>query len=129
MQAAKNNLMTIIHDINFISDFFKNISRDYELVYMHNLSCYALFDTRQDRIIITFNQYPNADMIKKYYETKYENQMSILKKIEEENNATYNAKLRQIKGDANDRLNEAIKFAAKKGSGDICRQQIKHIIK
>lgn len=117
-----------INDIFFISEEIKKINPNFDIFYNKNLNHFEVHDTsRQNSFVISFNNYPNQNLLWKLLKSSSKKTTEILSEIEINNNKILENKRQKIMNKANDCLNEIFKFQEKQTS-EISNTHIKNII-
>ena len=126
MRFLKNFIK--INDTFFISEEIKKINPNYDLFYNKNLKHFEVHDTsKSNSFVLSFNSYPNQNLILKLLKSKTKSATEIFNEIENNNKKILKHKQQQTMTKANDCLNEIFRFQEKQTS-EISNLQIKNII-
>jgi len=126
---TKQKNLTLINDIFFISEQIKKINKNYRLFYNKNNNKYEVHNiNNKESFVISFDSYPNQNLIKKLKETSKENFEKLFKEIE-----LYNKKLEEDKEQAKidcakNQLSEIFNYAEKSPTQNLSSKEIKKII-
>ena len=117
-----------IYDIFYISESIKDINPYFEIFYNKMLKHFEVHDiSKQNSFVVSFENYPNQNLVLKLQKSSSKNAKEIFKEIENSNKKiTKNNKDKIIK-QTDDCLSEIFRFGEKTTS-DISRKQIKNII-
>lgn len=117
-----------INDIYFISTQIKNINIYFDIFFNTKTQLFEVHDTsKYDSFIISYNKYPDQNLIKKLYQTSKENSKKFLETIQNENNNLLKNINTKLINDAKDKFNEILSFA-EKSSNELSIPTIKKII-
>ncbi len=117
-----------INDVCFISKKLKNFNRDFRLCYSKKLEKYVVFNEKDRKIEITFNSYPNGDILQKLISTSFQNQEKLIEMIDENNKRIYSENENNQRLKSQCQLESVLNYQNSKPSFSLSQQQIKNII-
>lgn len=117
-----------INDVYFISEQLKTINKNFELFYNKNTNRFEVHNTKSARsFIVSFDKYPNPNLIYKTLKSMNSDIEEISKEIENHNTKIQEKNNLEILQTASDNFREILNFSEKTNK-ELSQKQIKKII-
>lgn len=118
-----------VNDVYFISEQIKLIDNNYELYYDYKTRKYIVLDKYLNEIVLSSEEYPSYQTIKRLHITKRENFLKLLNEIEENNLKIEESNNKRLFDKANEQITELVNYTNQKGYIDLTNTEVREIIK
>ncbi len=118
-----------INDIFFVSNYLSKINTNYKLFYNTNLERYEVHDLKsKPSLLITYNKYPDQNLITKLLQTSKQNMSQLFKEIDIHNNKLNKQYEQNLLDTAKKQMHEIIKYSNSKPTINLSQNNLKKII-
>lgn len=115
-----------INDVYFISEQIKLINKNFKLFYNKKTNLYEVRDN--NNIVVTYQNYPDSNLIEKLHKTNKHNMKKLFLEIDEQNEKIIKNKEKELLTQSQSKISEIFGYLKKQPSKDLSLTQLKNIL-